>query len=315
MVVAIGLAVGETLALVLAVVIIVYGWRKFTEGRAEERAGQLPALPAPPSAPEVKLRSVPHGEPPPGQKPQPPPVARVAEPPREKVRTAEDRENSCWKARYGKCDAVERSADIVFVYPRGQFTRAAEAVRRLQAGWDLLRNATGADPKLTFGQRVVIGYRHPSDEGGKDCLPGWGKEGGDAHGFSGEEWPFVNVPWGFLGRGDQPEECCTHTMVYAFTEARPLRDNRKEWVEGVCDFLRVPVFDAVGMPAVAAQRYLLYRSSAWKPGASSYHDHAGRLIRWCEQRGLDVRKKDQLPQIVPKLWQMDFAAELDRPPG
>ncbi len=232
-----------------------------------------------------------------------------------KPRPAEEKEESCWKARYGKCDGVERSADIVFVYPRGLFRRdPAQVVKRLQAGWDLLRTATEIDPTRAFGQRVVVGFRHPSDEGGKDCAPGWSRESGTPHGFRGERWPFINIPWGYLGRGDQPEECCTHEMVHAFIAARPLRDNRKEWVEGMCDFLRLPVFEAVGMPAVRDERYRLYRASAWQPGVNYYHDYAGRLIRWCERRHLDVRKKDQLAKVVPTLWNLDLTADLGQPP-
>lgn len=231
-----------------------------------------------------------------------------------KERSAEQKESSCWQVRYSKCDGVERSADLVFVYPRRLFKKDPQrVVKKLQAGWDVLRKATNIDPVARFGQRIVVGYRHPGDEGGKDCSPGWWLENGTGHGFRGERWPFINVPWGYLNSGDQPEECLTHEMVHAFIEAKPLRDNKKDWVEGMCDFLRLPVFEAVGMPRVRDERYRLYRSSAWKPGANSYHDYAGRLIRWCEQRKLDVRKQDQLPKIVPTLWNLDLTAELGQP--
>ena len=182
-------------------------------------------------------------------------------------------------------------------------------VKKLQAGWDVLRKATDIDPVKTFGQRIVIGFRHPIDEGGKDCSPGWSLERGGRHGFPGEKWPFINIPWGYLTNGDQPEECCTHEMVHAFIEAKPLRDNRKEWVEGMCDFLRLPVFDAVGMAKVRADRYRLYRASAWQPRVNFYHDYAGRLIRWCDKHGLDPRKPDQLSKIVSTLWDLDLTAE------
>src|SRR5262249_37158217 len=122
-----------------------------------------------------------------------------------KGRPAEAKEDSCWKVRYSKCDGVERSADLVFVYPRDYFKRDPEkVVQKLQAGWDLLRKATDIDPVERFGQRIVVGFRHPSDEGGKGCVPGWWLEGGAGHGFRGERWPFINIPWGYLKGGDQP---------------------------------------------------------------------------------------------------------------
>jgi hypothetical protein len=231
------------------------------------------------------------------------------------ARTSEEKEESCWKVRYGKFDGVQRSADLVFVYPRALFRRdPAKVVKRLQAGWDLLRKATDIDPVNTFGQRIVIGFRHPGDEGGKDCVPGWWLERGGKHGFAGEKWPFINIPWGYLTSADQPEECLTHEMVHAFIEAKPLKDNRKEWVEGMCDFLRLPVFAAVGMPQVRDERYRLYRSSAWQPNVNFYHDYAGRLFYWCQNQKLDVRKPDQLSKIVPTLWEMDLTEALGQRP-
>lgn len=234
----------------------------------------------------------------------------------EKVsRTAEEKEESCWKVRYKMCDGVERSSDLVFVYPRSLWRRdAAKVVKKLQAGWDVLRKATGIDPVKKFGQRVVIGFRHPSDEGGKDCVPGWWMERGGKSGFPDERWPFINIPWGYLKSADQPEECLTHEMVHAFIEAKPLRDNRKEWVEGMCDFLRLPVFTAVGMSQVRDERYRRYRSSAWTPGANAYHDYAGRLIYSCEKEKLSTRKPEDLAKIAATLWDMDLTEALGSRP-
>jgi hypothetical protein len=230
-------------------------------------------------------------------------------------RSAEDKELSCWTVRYSQCDGVERSGDLVFVFPRAAWRRdPAKVVKKLQAGWDLLRKATDIDPVKTFGQRVVVGFRHPKDEGGKDCVPGWWMESGGKHGFPRERWPFINIPWGYLSGKDQPEECLTHEFVHAFIEARPLRDNRKDWVEGMCDFLRLPVFGAFDMARARDERYRQYRSSAWKPGANSYHDYAGRLIYWSEKRGLDVRKPEHLAKIVPALWDMDLTEALGQRP-
>jgi len=229
-------------------------------------------------------------------------------------RTAEEKEDSCWKVRYSKCEGVERSTDLVFVYPRGWRRDPAKVMKRLQAGWDVLRKATDIDPVKTFGQRIVVGFRHPSDEGGKDCVPGWWLERGGKYGFSGEKWPFINIPWGYLTSADQPEECLTHEMVHAFIEAKPLKDNRKEWVEGMCDFLRLPVFAAVGMTQVRDSRYRSYRLSAWRPGSNAYHDYAGRLIIWSEKQKLDLRKPEQLSQIVSTLWDLDLTEELGQRP-
>jgi hypothetical protein len=229
-------------------------------------------------------------------------------------RTHDEKENSCWKVRYRKCDSAVRSDDLVFVFPRDRYKRNPEQViKRVQIGWNLLKDLTGIDPVKVFGQRIVIGFRHPSDEGGKDCNPGWLLESGGKHGYPGENWPFINIPWGYLKFRDQPEECLTHEMVHAFIHAKPLRDNKKEWIEGMCDFLRLPVFDAVGMCSVGDQRYRLYVASAWKPRANFYHDYAGRLIRWCQRQKLDVRKPDELNAIVPDLWDMDLSEVLGRP--
>ena len=38
-------------------------------------------------------------------------------------RTAEQKEESCWKIRYRKCDGIERSEDLVLVFPSNQFKR------------------------------------------------------------------------------------------------------------------------------------------------------------------------------------------------
>ena len=105
----------------------------------------------------------------------------------------------------------------------------------------------------------------------------------------------------------------THEMVHPFIHVKPLRTNTKEWVEGACDFLRLVVFDAVGMSTIADKRVRLYRSLAWKPGASFYHDHAGRLICWCQKLGVDYRRPSQLKKFLPKLWDTDLDATLGEP--
>jgi hypothetical protein len=232
------------------------------------------------------------------------------------ARTARQKEDSCWKARYGKCDGVVRSADLVFVYPTDSYRRdAGKVIKKLQAGWNVLKNLTGIDPVKFFGQRVVVGFRHPSDEGGKECVPGAMLDDGARYGFPGEKWPFINIPWGYLGhQKDQPEECMSHEMVHHYLFAKPLRVDNPKWVEGMCDFLRLPALDAMGMRSVADKRYKLYRSLAWKPGAYFYHDYAGRLIRYSQKHKVDVRKPAQLKEFAPQLWDLDLEATLGQPP-
>ena len=45
-----------------------------------------------------------------------------------KTRSSEEKEESCWEIRYGKCDGVEPSADVVFVYP-------APCIGGIRVGW------------------------------------------------------------------------------------------------------------------------------------------------------------------------------------
>jgi len=202
----------------------------------------------------------------------------------------------------------------MFVFPRSDFKRnPAQVVQVLQRAWNLLRQATGIDPVAAFGQRVVVGYRHPSDEGGKDCDPGWGTQDGKDHGFPSELWPFINIPWGYLREQNQPEEACSHEFAHPFAEVRPLKDNSKEWVEGLCDFLRLPLLHEMGLDAVARTKNAAYQAAAWQPGAYYYHDYAGRLLRYCDKRGHDLSDTGQLPTAVGEIWQADLSAELAKP--
>ncbi len=229
-------------------------------------------------------------------------------------RSQVDREDSCWKARYSKCDGEERSSDLMFVSLRSHFKRnPAQVVQVLQRGWDVLCQATGINPVAAFGQRVVVGFRHPSDDGGKDCDPGWGLQEGKDYGFPGERWPFINIPWGYLSQQDQPEEACSHEFVHPFVQVRPLKDNAKEWVEGLCDFLRLPLLHEMGLVAVARIKDATYRAAAWQPGADYYHDHAGRLLRYCDRRGHDLSVPAQLATAVGEIWQADLSDDLVKP--
>lgn len=243
------------------------------------------------------------------------PSASAEEPkPAARSRSASEKEDSCWKARFAWCDGVVRSADLVFVYPRGLFKRNPnKVIARLQKGWNVLRSITGVDPVKFFGQRIVVGYRHPSEDRPPQTTIYNLLENGASHGFPGEHWPSINIPWDYATRSNEPEGCMTHEMVHPFIHVKPLRTNTQEWVEGACDFLRLVVYDAVGMPATADKNVRLYRSVAWKPGASYYHDHAGRLIRWCQQQGIDYRRPSQLRKFLPKLWETDLDATLGEP--
>jgi hypothetical protein len=247
-------------------------------------------------------------------------VAESADPPPKTgpkaERTSTDRENSCWEARFPRCNGVERSKDLVFVYPRGLFRRdPAQVVKTLQRGWDLLRDMTGIDPGKIFGQRIVVGYYDPSDLKNNHPFIFFATEDATPRGFPGEFWQSINIPWEYLPKLTEPEGCMTHEMVHPFIHVKPLRTNAnaKEWVEGACDFLRLPVYYTVGQPHAAEKSYKLYRSLAWKPGASYYHDHAGRLIEWTKRQGVDCRRPSQLKKILPKLWETDLEATLGKP--
>ena len=204
-------------------------------------------------------------------------------------RTAEDREDSCWHIRYSKCDGVVRTDDLVFVFPRAEFQRATVVVKQLQSAWNVLREMTGINPVKTFGQRVVIGFRHPSDEGGQDCLPVWRFEYGSKYGFTNERWPFINIPWSYRKRRREPEECVTIQIPHAFLAAKPMRHGDMMWDEGMCEFLSLPLCRVVELPTVCESRYQLYLSLAWYRGAvTPYHDYAGSLIRWSQRNKVDA---------------------------
>ncbi len=226
-------------------------------------------------------------------------------------RTAADREDSCWHVRYSKCDAVLRTDDLVFVFPLAEFQRASLVVKQLQTAWNLLREMTGIDPVKTFGQRVVIGFRHPSDEGGRDCQPGWWIENGGNHGFTNERWPFINIPWSYRKRRHEPEECLTIQIVHPFLAAKPMRQSGTMWAEAMCEFLSVPLCRAVELPIVCESRYQQYLSLAWQDGAGlPYQDYAGRMIRWSLRKKVDPRSAKELKKVLPQLWAMDLESTL-----
>jgi hypothetical protein len=226
-------------------------------------------------------------------------------------RTAEDREDSCWHIRYSKCDGVVRTDDLVFVFPRAEFQRARVVVKQIQTAWNRLREMTGINPVKTFGQRVVIGFRHPSDDGGRDCDPVWSFENGWKNGFPNESWPFINIPWSYRKRRQEPEECLTIQIPHAFLAAKPLRQGGAMWAEGMCDVLSLPLCRVVELPIVCESRYQLYLSSAWQEGILlPYQDYAGRLIRWSQRNKVDARNAKELKKVLPQLWEMELASTL-----
>ncbi|HEV8066979.1 MAG TPA: hypothetical protein VGP76_04525 [Planctomycetaceae bacterium] len=228
-------------------------------------------------------------------------------------RTAEQKEDSCWKLRYGKCDGIERAEDVALVFPRSRFKRNRALTTKLQASWNLLRKMTGIDPIKTFGQRVVIGFRHPSDEGGREFEPAWLYESGWVHGFDNELWPCINIPWRYLNTIEQPEACLPHQLAYPFLAVKKIRHSDPTWVDGMCELLSLPVFDPMGIHEVGRRRYLLDWSSAWNELAFRNQDYAGRLIRWCRRKKIDVRNAEQLKTVLPELWEMDLGAVLAQP--
>jgi hypothetical protein len=87
-------------------------------------------------------------------------------------RTAKQKEDSCWKVRYSKCDGVVRSADLVFVYPTGSYKRdAARAIKKLQAGWNVLKSVTGIDPVKTLDRESSLGFGTRAMKGARIASP------------------------------------------------------------------------------------------------------------------------------------------------
>ena len=198
------------------------------------------------------------------------------------------------KKRYGKCDGLKENSDLVFCYPQGEFSecRAKHALEDAAGQWQEIRCLTDVNPTTDKGFRVVVGYRHPDDEDGKDCDPGYGKECGV---------PFINIPWEYLGHDNEPAECLSHELVHAFADVKQLKDKCKLWTEGMCDFLRLFALRAIGQAEPATRMEKEYRSRAWKMDGN-YADYAGRLLRWCDVHKVDSSNQGAVKCAVAYLW-------------
>lgn len=205
-------------------------------------------------------------------------------------------EQLCWQQRYSRCQHVETAKDAVFVHPDHQTFgggRGRRCVADLQAAIDFLKRVTRYEPTKHFRQRVVVGYRHPLDEpGGRGCSPGWMPH-------------WVNIPWGYLGRPDEPQDCCSHELVHPFFYMSPLdRGDNRVWGDGFCDFLRGFVLRAIGRTQAGEERLQRMRASACKKG-DAYHDPAGQLILYAEGCG-DPRRETVLQKALRELAAHDL---------
>jgi hypothetical protein len=229
-------------------------------------------------------------------------------------RSADDKERSCWRARYSRCDGFAESRDVIFVFPVGEYCRSeyAQAVcNQIQKAWTFLIDVTGRNPVDVFKQRTIVGFRHPVEDDDPNCQPGFDLQ--DGEGFPEEKWPFINLPWSCVDSHDQPEEAISHEFVHPFLRAYPLHHGGDDWVEGVCEFLRVPVLHAMNLNTLATAKQDLFLSNAWKTGANTYHDCGGRLLKWFANQGFEVRNKDHVKEACQSIWTMNFSEELEIP--
>lgn len=225
-------------------------------------------------------------------------------------------EEKCWRKRYNSCDGIVVTKSLVFVFPKADFPPGGKNGRDphaicqdLQKCWDHLQCILEVDPVSDkYGTRIVVGYRDPRDEGGADCNAGFELE--DVG--SGEKCPYINIPWGYRDRINEPVECCSHEMVHPFVASKPLADMSEKWVEGVCDFLRVPLLRVVAREKEANDWEVKFLNSAWKT-ANSYHDHAGRLLWWCNSRNYsfrDHRAIDEQRRALRHIWRLNLSEAL-----
>ncbi|MBW2108210.1 MAG: hypothetical protein JRI36_06025 [Deltaproteobacteria bacterium] len=171
-------------------------------------------------------------------------------------------EKKTWQERYSYCTELLERPDIVFVYPR-EFSRTSEVVvEKLQEIMDYLKYITGLNPTYSFKQRTVVGYRHPDNEGGKECQPGWLPN-------------WVNIPWNYLKKPDEPMDACSHELVHPFFRCSPLHYRNEGWGEGFCDFLRGPVKRVVGLDGANWWQTMLEAAKDGKD--SEYHYPAGQF--------------------------------------
>lgn len=202
------------------------------------------------------------------------------------------------KARYSRCAQMVETPDFFLVYPfQLRLSDPALLTERIRAQWTEIQSLSGVLPTEKNRDRVIIGYRHPDDEGGKDCHPGYWRHSGT---------PFINIPWGMIGIRDQPLEALSHELVHVFEDVHNVTPHTKEWTEGMCDFMRLFAMRASGMDGEANTRIALYRNAAYQPNAHPYHDYAGRLIRYVEACAGELTAPIAA-SVISNLWRCDLS--------
>ncbi len=173
------------------------------------------------------------------------------------------KEENTWQTRYSHCENAQERDDLIFLHPP-EFNKGTHVVaNKLQNIMNFLKNIMKLNPTVFFGQRVVIGYRHPRDEGGKNCQPGWMPN-------------WVNIPWNYLGKSDEPLDMCTHELVHPFFRSSPLHCRNEGWGEGFCDFLRGPAKKIVCLDGDSWWEKMV--EAARNDPYSEYHNPAGKLV-------------------------------------
>ena len=149
-----------------------------------------------------------------------------------------DHEDLIRVSRFCFCDKFEATEDLVFAYPSSDFDKDPETVaNRLQEGMEYLKDLTDLKPKQKLGSRVVVGYRHTSQQGGTGEQGSWSQRDGNR----------VFLSWEYLKGDNQPMHICGHELVHPFFFVSPLNRRNEGWGEGFCDFLRGPVINFMGL--------------------------------------------------------------------
>jgi len=152
-----------------------------------------------------------------------------------------EEEKRTWDNRYSYCKHIELREDLVFVYPN-EFRGEADIVaNKLQDGMDYLKYVCDLNSTHEFRRRTVIGYRHPNDEGGKECCPGWLPN-------------WINIPWNYLYKKpeqNEPLDACSHELVHPYYNRSLLHNSNEEWGDCFCEFLRGPIKNVMGLDGKA----------------------------------------------------------------
>jgi hypothetical protein len=166
------------------------------------------------------------------------------------------------KARYHHCDNCKESDDIIFLYPSNVKGHPDSVMCTLQKIMDFAKNITDLNPTKFFDRRTVVGYRHPDDDNGQKCVPGWNPN-------------WVNIPWD-TSNINEVIDMCTHELIHPFFGCSPINDRNGGWGEGFCDFLRGPAKKLIGLDGDGWWRDMIKAAENNKD--DEYHDPAGKFI-------------------------------------